>query len=211
MKQKLGRWRRNGRVVGMAVALVSLIQAGCDDGGSDFAISVQPFYKEADLESDALLAGTWRDKEEDVSFTFEQIKDKEYKLTVMEKEGDKEQSGEFEAHLVRLGGSMFLDVFPKSMQEGDEFYRIHFVRGHSIARIEIGLNSIQMAFFNGNWLIKKIEEKSIDTPHENVDGSLLLTGTVEEVQDLVFLHADDKGAFGDQLNLERQQVEEEKQ
>ena len=211
MKQKLGRWRRNGRVVGMAVALVSLIQAGCDDGGSDFAVSLQPFYSEAELESDSRLTGIWSDKEGDVSFAFEQSTAKDYKLVVMEKEGEKGASGEFEAHLVRLGGSWFLDFLPNSIQEGDEFYRIHFLRGHSIARVEIGESSMHIAFFNASWLKARIEEKSIDTPHEKADGSLLLTGTTEEVQELVFLHADDEGAFSDPLTLERQEVEEKEQ
>jgi hypothetical protein len=41
-----------------------------------------------------------------------------------------------------------------------------------------------------------------------VDGSLVLTGTVEDVQDLVFLHAGEEGAFSEPLTLERQRVEE---
>jgi hypothetical protein len=104
---------------------------------------------------------------------------------------------------------MFLDFFPRSIQEGDDFYRVHFVRGHSIARIEIGLGSSEMTFLSASWLQRKIEEKSIDTPHEKVDGSLVLTGTVEEVQDVVFLHAEEEGAFSEALTLERQRVEEE--
>jgi hypothetical protein len=154
------------------------------------------------------LSGTWGDKEGDVSFTFEGGKEKEYKLVVTEKDGDKVTSGEFEAHLIHLGGVTFLDFFPKSNEEGDAFYRIHFFRGHSIARIEIGEDSMQIAFLSASWLTARIEEKSIDTPHEKADGSLLLTGTVEEVQDIVFLHANDEGAFADPFTLERQQGEE---
>jgi hypothetical protein len=209
--RKQSFWQRRSAtwIVGLTVALVSFVQAGCDDGGSEFAVSLRPFYSEADLQSDPLLAGTWRDKEGDVSFRFEQSAAKEYKLIVTEKEGEKEKSGEFEAHLVRLGGSLFLDFFPKSIQEGDDFYRVHFVRGHSIARIEIGLGSSEMTFLSAGWLQRKIEEKTIDTPHEKVDGSLVLTGTVEEVQDLVFLHAEEEGAFSEPLTLERQRVEKE--
>ena len=70
---------------------------------------------------------------------------------------------------------------------------------------------MHIAFFSANWLKVRIEEKSIDTPHEKADGSLLLTGTTEEVQELVFLHADDEGAFSDPLTLERQEVEEKVQ
>lgn len=200
-----------GWVIGAAVALVSLMAAGCDDGGGVFAVSLQPFYKAADLDSDARLSGSWGDKDGDVTFTFEAGKEKEYKLVVTEKDGDKVTSGEFESHLIRLGGESFLDFFPKSNEEGDAFYRIHFFRGHSIARIEIGEDSMQVAFLSASWLAARIEEKSIDTPHDKADGSLLLTGTVEEVRDLVFLHADDEGAFADSFTLERQQGEEKAQ
>jgi hypothetical protein len=208
-KQKFWQRHPGNWIVGMAVALGSFVQAGCEEGGSEFAVSLQPFYSEVDLQSDPLLAGTWRDKEGDVSFTFEPSAEKEYKLVVIEKEGEKKTSGEFEGHLVRLGGNLFLDFFPKSIEEGGDFYRVHFVRGHSIARIEIGLDSSEMTFLSASWLKRKIEEKSIDTPHEKVDGALLLTGTVEEVQDLVFLHAEEEGAFSEPLTLERQRVEEE--
>jgi len=211
MKQTFACMRRGSWVFGMTLALVSLASAGCDDGGSVFAVSLQPFYTAADLVPDTRLTGTWNDKEGDVSFTFEPGTENEYKLVVTEKDGDKETSGEFEAHLIRLGGVTFLDFFPKSIQEGDAFYRIHFLRGHSIARVETGEDSMQVAFFSASWLAGKIEEKSIDTPHEKADGSLLLTGTVEEVQDLVFLHANDEGAFADPLTLERPQGEEKEQ
>ena len=116
-------------------------------------------------------------------------------------------SGEFEAYLVRLGGTWFLDFFPKSISEGDEFYRIHFLRAHSIARIEIREDSVEMTFLSASWLKKKIEEKSVDTPHEMTDGSLLLTGTTGEVQELAFLFGNDDEAFSDPLTLERHVVE----
>src|SRR5437879_8061632 len=52
------------------------------------------------------------DEEGDVTFSFEQGKEKgkekEYKLVVKEKDGDKEVSGEFDARVVRLGVFWFL-------------------------------------------------------------------------------------------------------
>jgi hypothetical protein len=202
---------RGGWVMGMVLALAGFAACGCDSGGSFFVVSLQPFYTKVDLEADTGLAGTWKDQEGDVSFTFEAGAEKEYTMVVKEREGGQETTGEFEAHLMRLGGTWFIDMFPKNSSGEDEFYRLHFFRGHSIARVELGQDSMKMAFMNGNWLSARIAENSIDTPHEKVEGSLLLTGTTEEVQELVFLHANDEGAFADALSLERTRMEEDGQ
>jgi len=197
--------------MGLALALISAAAAGCDDSGNPFVVSLQPFYTNADLEADPALIGTWKDKEGDVSFTFEVGTEKEFTLVVKEREGEQETSGEFEAHLMRLGGWWFIDFFPKNNSGEEEFHRVHFFRGHSIARVELGQDSMQIAFLNANWLSARIEEKSIDTPHEMADGSLLLTGTIQEVQELAYFYANDEKAFADPFPLERARVEEDGQ
>src|SRR5438034_8089848 len=55
------------------------------------------------------------------------------------------------------------------------------MRAHTIARLEIKQDSIQMAFLSASWLKAKIQEKSVDTPYVKADDALLLTGTTEEV------------------------------
>ena len=208
MNETCKQSRRAHWAIGTALLLVSLAAAGCDDSGNPFVVSLQPFYMKADLEADPGLVGTWSDTEGDVSFTFEAGAEKEYTLVVKEREGEQETSGEFEVHLIRLGGSWFIDFFPQNNSAGDEFYRVHFLRGHSIARIELRQDAMQMAFLSASWLSARIEEKSVDTPHEKADGSLLLTGTTQEVQELAYLYANDEKAFADPLSLERTRAEE---
>src|SRR5207245_759536 len=84
------------------MAVAGFVAAGCDDSGNPFVVSLRPFYTKVDLEADPGLTGSWRDKEGDVSFTFQEGEEKEYTLVVKEREGDQETSGEFEAHLLRL-------------------------------------------------------------------------------------------------------------
>jgi hypothetical protein len=112
---------------------------------------------------------------------------------------------------VGLGAFYFLDIYPQSSKEGNEFYRAHFTRAHTIARVEISQDSIQMAFLSTSWLKAKMKEKSVDTPCVEVDDALMLTGTTEEVQELVFSHANDDGAFADSVLLEKQRIEKEEQ
>ncbi len=212
MDRQMRRWPGPGKcLMGTALALAGFAAVGCDSGGNPFVMSLQPFYTKVDLEADPGLVGTWRDDEGYVSFTFQQGTEKEYTLVLKEREGGQETSSEFEVHLMRLGGSWFIDFFPKGNSGVDEFYRVHFFRGHSIARVELGQDSMQMSFLNASWLSARIYEKSIDTPHERADETLLLTGTTEEVQELAYLYANDEKAFAEPLSLERTRVEEDGQ
>ena len=188
----------------MALLLTGFVTVGCDAPANPFVMSLQPLYTKSDLETDRRLPGVWTDKDGEVTFSFEEGTDQQYQLTIKESEEGRDLSGEFEAHLVRLGGTWFLDLFPKGASEGDEFYRMHFLRAHSIARVEITEDSIKMAFLNASWLMEKTKEKNVDTPHEDVDGTPVLTGTTQEVQDFVFLYGNDDEAFAEPLSLERQ-------
>jgi hypothetical protein len=199
--------------LGVALAFGSIVATGCDSDGSPFITSLQPFYTQLDLEADSRLNGIWSDKEGEVTFSFEEGKEegKVYKLVVKEKDGEQEVSGEFEARVVRLGAFDFIDIYPQNSKEGNEFYRAHFTRAHTIARVEISQDSIQMAFLSARWLKAKMDEKSVNTPCVKVDDTLMLTGTTEEAQELVFSHANDDGAFADSLLLEKRRIEKEEQ
>jgi hypothetical protein len=210
---KKSRWW--GWLLGTALAAGSLATTGCDGDGPVFVTSLQPVYTQLDLEADSRLNGEWGDREGDVTFSFDQGtgegKQNEYKLVVKEKNGEQELSGEFEARLVRIGSTDFLDIYPQSDEKGSEFYRLHFARAHTFARLEIREDAIRLEFMSASWLKARMDEKSVDTPCVKVDGALLLTGTTEEVQELVSFHANDDEAFADPLILEKQKVVEEAQ
>ena len=69
--------------------------------------------------------------------------------------------------------------------------------------------SLSPAFLSASWLKAKIKENSVNTPYVKADDALLLTGTTEELQELVFCYANDDQAFADPLLLEKQRLEEE--
>jgi hypothetical protein len=207
-------WRWKWLLVA-ALAVGSIVATGCDGDGALFVVSLQPVYTQLDLEADSRLNGMWSDKEGDVTFSFEQAtengKANEYKLVVKEKNGEQEESGEFEVRVVRLGAYHFLDIYPQSSKEGSDFYRLHFTRAHTFARLEINEDSIQLAFLSASWLEAKMDEKSVDTPCVKVDDELLLTGTTEEVQEFVFSYASNDEAFANPVLLERHPAGEEGQ
>lgn len=205
--QRSDRKRTGAVCLAIALAIGSLGMSGCDES-SGFALSIEPSYTSADLESDQALAGKWTTTEGDVTFSFEQGQGKEYKVVVKERDGDKVTSAGFETHLMRIGAFFFLDFLPNAEVEGSDFFKMHLFRAHSIARAELSRDTLRMAFFDATWLQKKIDEKSVDVSYQKTDGMLLLTGTTEEVQNLLLLHGNDDTAFPDPVNLARQEVQQ---
>lgn len=196
--------RRLMRVVSVVAFLfIGLLASGCDDGGSPFVLSIHPLYTKPDLDFDPALLGNWVDDEGDVTFIFEKGAELEFKLTVIERESQQESKAEFEAHLVRLGGADFLDIYPKNLEGGSEFYRAHFIPAHTIARVYVELDDVKIAFLSADWLTKRIEDKSVDTAHETVAGTLILTCATDDFQHLADLYANDRAAFSDALDLKR--------
>ena len=193
--------------LGIALAVGSLFIAGCDDSGG-FVLSLQPSYTPADAEVDQRLVGGWTTKEGDVTFRFERGEGKSYRVVVTETDGGKESSAGFEAHLMWLGGFSFLDFFPNSAPGVSDLLQMHLLRAHSIARVELSPDTLQMAFFDGAWLQKNIEEKSVDVSYQETNGMPLLTGPTEEVQSLLFLHGNENEAFPDPITLIRPETEQ---
>lgn len=177
---------------------------GCagDDG---FALSLQPFFSESDLETDSHLAGMWADQDDDVTFTFKEADDQLYMLTVDEKDGDRKSHVEFEAHLVRLGAHRYLDLFPKSTSEGSAFFMIHLVPAHSLARVEISQDKLQLAFLDGDWLKNQIDDRTVDVTCQKTSWAMLLTGTTDEVQNLILLHDSEEKMFTEPIPFERKE------
>ena len=191
--------------IGPVVALlfVGLLVSSCGDGGSPFVLSIHPLYTNLDLDFDPALLGKWVDNEGDITLVFEKSAEMEFKLTVVEREGQQESRAEFEAHLVRLGGADFLDIYPKSLEDGSEFQRAHFIPAHTIARLSVESDRVKIAFLSADWLTKRIEDKSVDTAHETVAGTVVLTCATDDLQHLVDLYANDGSAFPDPLDLQR--------
>lgn len=187
----------------VAILLIGLLASGCDDGGSPFVLSLHPLYTKLDLDFDPALLGNWVDDQGDVTFIFEKSAEPAYKLTVVERDGQQESKAEFEAHLVRLGGVDFLDIYPKSLEGGSEFHHAHFIPAHTVAHLNVEPDGMTIAFLSADWLEKRIEDKSVDAAHESAAGTLILTCATGDLQRLVDLYANDGAAFPDPLELQR--------
>jgi hypothetical protein len=182
--------------------------SGCEGDDGAWVLSLQPSFIDPDLEWDPQLVGTWLSDDSSLRMTFTEGEKRAYKLLVVESDSGDQKSGEFDAHLVRLGSDWFLDLFPTGQLPSSEFTQMHLLRAHSIARVELHQDSIHLAFLSGSWLKKQIKQQVIDVSYRESEGALLLTGTTDEIQSLIHFHSDDDGAFSDEAQLFRQKEQE---
>jgi hypothetical protein len=165
--------------------------------------SLNPLYTEKDLVYDEALLGTWAESEDAKDrWTFEPLRDKVYRVTFTEDD----EAGEFEVHLLELGGERYLDFQPQA--EGMEsmrkngFYKLHWVPAHTFARIGVKEGTMRMAFMNPEWIDKHLEgsPESLSHVRRGEDG-LVLTATTTALQEFVREHAQEM--FGDEMELKR--------
>lgn len=176
--------RRFALVVILATAL--LVQ-GC------LVVSMHPLYTENDVVFDESLVGTWGDTTSDEdSWVFEPAEGKAYRMTVNE-EG--KEPGHFEAHLVKLGEYLFLDLYPEEPDGINEFFISHVIPAHSIWRVTITTDTLSLAALNYDWITQEIEAGRLDVEHEKLKDLLVLTGKPRDLQILVLKHPHE--AFSD--------------
>ncbi len=92
MKNKALLW-----VLGSALTLVGCIP------------TLHPLYAEKDLVFDPALLGLWSSDKERETWLFEKESESAYKLTYTDSHG---KAGQFTAHLLKLNGNRFLDLYP---------------------------------------------------------------------------------------------------
>jgi len=201
------RRQRIAAILTLAGVAFSLV--GCDEADSTAIVcAAQPFYTRQDIATDAGLLGTWQ-YEEEITFTFAPGEKNTYDVTIGEDEGQKHFTSKFEGHLFRLGPDLFLDLYPASVPEGSEFFVLHFFRCHTVMKIELQDNQLQMMFLNPSWLTQQLKTGAVTLPHASSGDILLLTASTQELQELLFLNANDETAFEEAIEFVRVNDKEE--
>jgi hypothetical protein len=160
--------------------------------------SLYPLYTERDLVLAPALEGTWMEEDGD-TWTFHKGAGDNYKLIYTEKGAP----GNFDAHLVRLGKSMFVDLFPQEPDMRNDFYKGHFIRTHTFAWIQLEADLLRMAMMDPDKLKESIEQKKISIGHERLGDEILLTAPTEKLQQLVQKLAEEGSIFGEPAVLRR--------
>jgi hypothetical protein len=159
--------------------------------------SVYPFYTDKDVVFDPALIGAWAEagstNAPDEHWRFEQAGGLAYKLTIQ----DKEKRTEFDTHLFKLKGRLFLDLYPRERPE--DSLPLHYLL--KVTRIE---RMLEVNMLDYDWLKKLVERNPQAIRHlvvprnlgENGEGNLVLTADTVELQKFILKHAKTEGAFG---------------
>ena len=173
-------------------------------------VSLLPLFEDRRSVSEPGLLGTWTAEDSADTWTFEQADGKEYRLIQRQAEYDPEGRGfepssegvpgdaaRFRARLGRLGAGLFLDLVPAD--EGNpeirnDLYNWHMVPGHTLARVWLEKDSLQIAFLDEDWLSKAIKNGRVALTHVDT-GRLILTAPTAELEAFILKYADDVRAF----------------
>lgn len=173
----------------LAVLVCIVLGAGC------VPTSVNPLYFKKDLIVDPELIGTWGNPNnlQGTRLIFTRGDSSSYTMAYYESKKETGEPGsfaQFEAHLIRLGDNLFLDIYPRIPQDLNQFYMMHFVPTHSFARIDIAGDTLKIGLFDLSWLNDNLENGTVKVPHEYSEGQVVLTASTEELQKFVTKHAD---------------------
>ena len=196
----------NSRNKGMALltCFLLIVLAGCEP-----VKSVHALWTEDTLVSEPALVGTWvfRDRPDssDLTLRFTPSGDKAYRMSLLTRKPDRDTkwakgwSLEFDARLVRLGDTLFLDLYPdyvaqkqKKLIELDG--SIFLQRVHTFYSVSIESDRLTLAYLDDSWVNRMIEQNTLSTGPKS--GDFLLTAGTRELQQLLIEHAHNPEAFG---------------
>lgn len=181
-------------IVGFMTLSVFLILSGC------WILSFHPLYFEDDLIFDDTLLGdweTWEEDQDDVErWTFLRDKDQSYRLIVTDEHG---VEGEFDGHLLRLDDILYLDLFPREPETGNEFHYGHLVPCHSFLRIALESDELRLRIMDSDWLDDRLKDGRIKIEHTRCKDGFILTATTKTLQKFIRKYADE--AFSEEAGI----------
>jgi hypothetical protein len=115
--------------------------------------------------------------------------------------------GVFVAHLAKINGVMFLDLFPAELNgKMNEYYVLHFRAVHSFLLVEQIEPRLRMSSMDLDWLETLLEQNPEAVRHETVNGEIVFTATTQELQTFLLKHVRTDGAYGDPSNMVRREA-----
>jgi hypothetical protein len=186
--------------------MVALFFSGC------VIWSFYPLYTEKDLFENDILTGTWTDgdslqwKLEHPESGNPKVTDKKtYELHLTDY--DKKETI-YKVNIIQLEGIYFLDFYISELAGANNsdsdaklsYWNLHVIPVHTFAKLTVANNTLQINWFDGEWLKEQIEAKKIKIAHEKNEEILLLTARTADLQQLVVKHANNEKAFKEGLS-----------
>lgn len=167
------------------LASACLLFSGCAPS------SLHPLYTDQDAVVEPALEGAWgSDHDDKAELVFQKSGDHEYNMAIFCT--DTKVSQNYEVHLVRLGGQMFMDlIFKGQTVNGAEVDApLGIVPAHVIAKVNISGDDLAYAPLDDEAIRKSISE---GTPldYQMVDETMLVTARTDALRGFVSSHAED--------------------
>lgn len=183
--------------------------------------SFYPLYSEKDLFENEILTGNWSGDDGNLNWSFEHpkknsqsVETDKTKYVLSYTDCDSAYTT-YDVHILKLEGNYFLDFYLTEITTPDgkvanenkniAFWTFHIFPVHTFAKLTIENDTLQIDWFDGEWLKDQIKEKKIKIKHEMNDDNLLLTAKTADLQKLVVKYANTEAAFkdGNKLTLTR--------
>ena len=168
--------------------------AGCIEQLADQK-AVEPLFAEADRVSLPGIVGAWTsDGDEPCTVTIRAFEG-DYLLTTTEKG----RTGRpIAVRLGRIGETLYWDATAGPSEDHEGLRDQYLLPLHSIDRIRVEGARLVVAPLRSDWVKAALADASLDTPHVEIEGDPLLTGSTAELQQLLLEHGDEEDAFAEE-------------
>ena len=180
-------------------------------------MSLHPLYTEKDVVFEEKLLGIWVDDPNgpDTTWKFKRPDEskKAYELVFADEDNKK---GLFVAHLVKLEGKLFLDVYPgelpSEIQDPNRvkwpYSSFFLVPVHTFIKIDSIEPLLKMHLTDDDSMEKLLKEDPNAVKHELVEDGFILTASTKELQAFVLKYADDDRVFTDEIVLSCKEIKD---
>lgn len=177
-----------------AVALAATL-AGC------WVLSIEPLYTSDDLVFEPSLIGIWGGDADtdDETWTFTSEDSSAYLLVTTE---TGEHDARFDAHLLRLGGRLMMDLLPQEPDEVNEFQLGHLIPGHSFWTVSLVGDSLVLDVLDVQRVRNFIDSTGVKISHIEKDDVVVLTASTAELQEFIGTNIDEL-LSGDPVTMKR--------
>jgi hypothetical protein len=184
-------------VIGTLLALSAALPAAAGDP----VMSLQPLHPGREVVLEPAFEGTW--VLEDFSSLMLEVKQADcvYRLRLFSNE--EKETLEFDAHLVRLGGTVFVDI----QQTADAgLIELH---PHIFAKLRVDRDELHFDFLKDTFVEESLESGRTELRHEKLNKTLVLTAATRELQTFVQSCDFDEDAFGETVSFTRLKEQED--